>query len=138
MFFSKNNKQETLVNSEESSISKWLETEELEEEGQLAIDVFQDERRIVVQSTIAGAQPENLKISLRNDLLIIKGRRENKENIDSENYLFKECYWGPFSRSIILPSEVDPKRVEAEIENGVLTIVLYKQKSEKIKVTMKE
>lgn len=138
MFFSKNNKEETLVNSQESSISEWLETEELEEEGQLAIDVFQDDTRIVVQSTIAGAQPENLKISLHNDLLIIKGKRENKEKVKNENYLFQECYWGPFSRSIILPSEVDPKRVEAEIENGVLTIVLYKQKTEKIKVVMKD
>lgn len=138
MFSNKNNKQKAVINSDESSISKWLETEEVEEEGQLAIDVFQDEKRIVLQSTIAGAKPENLKISLRNDLLVIKGRRENKETVNDENYLFKECYWGPFSRSIILPSEVDSKRVEAEIENGVLTIVLYKEKSEKIKVIMKD
>ncbi len=138
MLFSKNNKQESLINSQESSISEWLETEEIEEEGQLAIDVFQDEKRIVLQSTIAGAKPENLKISLRNDLLVIKGRRENKEIVSDENYLFKECYWGPFSRSIILPSEVDSKRVEAEIENGVLTVVLYKEKPEKIKVIMKD
>ena len=55
-----------------------------------------------------------------------------------ENYLFKECYWGPFSRSIILPSEVDSKRVEAEIENGVLTVTLYKAKPEKIKVKVKD
>ena len=52
MLFSKNNKQESLINSQESSISEWLETEEIEEEGQLAIDVFQDEKRIVLQSTI--------------------------------------------------------------------------------------
>lgn len=138
MFSSKNNNQKAVIDSDESSISKWLETEEIEEEGQLAIDVFQDEKRIVLQSTIAGAKPENLKISLRNDMLIIKGRRENKENVSDENYLFKECYWGPFSRSIILPSEVDSKRVEAEIENGVLTIVLYKEKSEKINIIMKD
>jgi len=138
MFFSKNDNRETLVKTEDSSISEWLTGDENEEEGQLAIDVYHDDKRIVIKSTIAGAQPENLKISLHNDLLIIKGKRENKEIISEDNYLFKECYWGPFSRSIILPSEVDPKRVEAEIENGVLTIVLYKEKQEKIKVVMKD
>ena len=138
MFFSKNDNRETLVKTEESSINEWLTGDENEEEGQLAIDVYHDDERIVIKSTIAGAQPENLKISLHNDLLIIKGKRENKEIISEDNYLFKECYWGPFSRSIILPSEVDSKRVEAEIENGVLTVVLYKEKPEKIKIIMKD
>ena len=138
MFFSKNDNRETLIKNEESSISEWLTGDENEEEGQLAIDVYHDDKRIVIKSTIAGAKPENLKISLHNDLLIIKGKRENEETVPENNYLFKECYWGPFSRSIILPSEVDPKRVEAEIENGVLTIILYKEKPEKIKVVMKD
>lgn len=138
MFFSKNNNQKTLIETEESSISSWLDHDDNQEEGQLAIDVFHDDERIVVKSTIAGTEPDDLKISLHNDLLIIKGRRENKEMVDEDNYLFKECYWGPFSRSIILPSEVDAKRVEAEIENGVLTITLYKQETENIKVTMKD
>lgn len=138
MFFNKNDKQDYLVKTEESSISNWLEEETGDEEGQLAIDVFHDDKRIVIKSTIAGAKPEDLKISLHNDLLIIKGKRENKEKIPEDNYLFKECYWGPFSRSIILPSEVDTKRVEAEIENGVLTVVLYKEKLEKIKIVVKD
>lgn len=138
MFFSKNDNQKTLIETEESSIGSWLEHDDHQEEGQLAIDVFHDDERIVLKSTIAGTEPDDLKISLHNDLLIIKGRRENKENVNEDDYLFKECYWGPFSRSIILPSEVDSRRVEAEIENGVLTIVLYKQKTENIKVTMKD
>jgi HSP20 family protein len=138
MFFDKKNKEKPLIKEGESSISQWLENGENEEEGQLAIDVFHDDKKIIIKSTIAGTQPEDLKISLHNDLLIIKGKRELKEKISEENYLFKECYWGPFSRSIILPSEVDPKKVEAEIENGILTITLHKTKSEKIKVTMKD
>jgi HSP20 family protein len=138
MFFSKNDNREALIKNEESLISEWLTGDENEEEGQLSIDVYHDDKRIVIKSTIAGARPENLKISLHNDLLIIKGKRENEENVPENSYLFKECYWGPFSRSIILPSEVDSKRVEAEIENGVLTIILYKEKPEKIKVVMKD
>ena len=69
---------------------------------------------------------------------MIKGRRDIDENVPEENYLFKECYWGPFSRSVILPAEVDTKRVEAEIENGVLTITLYKTKPEKIEIKVKD
>ena len=60
------------------------------------------------------------------------------ESIPEENYLFRECYWGPFSRSIILPSEVDTKKVEAEIENGVLTIILHKARPEQIKIKVKD
>lgn len=138
MLFSKKIEKDSLVKEDESSISEWLEKEGQEEEGQLAIDVFHDEKKIIIKSTIAGAQPEDLKISLHNDLLIIKGKRELPEEVPEENYLFKECYWGPFSRSIILPSEVDPKKVEAEIENGVLTVTLYKSKPEKIKVKVKD
>ena len=83
-------------------------------------------------------KPEDLKISLHNDLLMIKGKRAIGKEFAEENYLFKECYWGPFSRSIILPAEVDNKRVEAEIENGVLTITLFKTIPENIQIKMKD
>lgn len=135
MLFSKKNK--GLLQEEESTISAWLENEQNTEEGQLAIDVFHDEEKIVIKSTIAGALPENIKVSLHNDMLTIKGKREPVENIPPENYLFRECYWGPFSRSIILPAEVDSKKVEAEIENGVLTVTLKKSLPEHIEIRAK-
>lgn len=138
MIFNKKSKQETVQYENESSLNEWLEQEEQEPEGQLAIDVFHDNKKIVIKSTIAGADPKNLKISLHNDLLIIKGKREQNEKITDNQYLFRECYWGPFSRSIILPSEVDPKKVKAEIENGVLTVTLQKSKPEKIEVIVKD
>lgn len=138
MIFNKKNKQETVKHLDESSLNEWLEQEEQEPEGQLAIDVYHDNKKIVIKSTIAGADPKNLKISLHNDLLIIKGKREQDEKISDDEYLFRECYWGPFSRSIILPSEVDPKKVKAEIENGVLTVTLQKSKPEKIEVIVKD
>lgn len=136
MLFSKKNK--NVIQEEEPTISTWLDNEDQEEEGQLAIDVFHDDKIITIKSTIAGAAPEDIKISLHNDLLTIKGRRDLNEDIPNENYLFKECYWGPFSRSIILPADVDSKKVEAEIENGVLTISLHKVKPEKIEIKTKD
>ena len=104
----------------------------------LSIDVFQTDKKIIIKSTIAGVKPEDLKISLHHDLLTIKGSRSLKEEVSDEDYLYKECYWGAFSRSIILPTEVDNKHVEAELESGVLTISLYKNHPSQIEVKEKD
>ena len=138
MIFKKKNNEPIVKEDDEPSINSWFDYENEEMEGQLAIDVFQTDKKIIIKSTIAGVVPENLKISLHNDLLTIRGRRTLKENVSEENYLYRECYWGPFSRSIILPSEVDNKKVEADLENGVLTITLYKSTPNKIEVKLKD
>ena len=138
LFNKKNNTQSLVQENDEPSINEWLNYEEAETEGQLAIDVFQTDKTIIIKSTIAGVRPEDLKISLHHDLLTIKGSRSIKESVSEEDYLFRECYWGSFSRSIILPTEVDSKRVEAELESGVLTITLYKNKPSQIEVVSKD
>jgi HSP20 family protein len=138
LFNKKINKPSLVQENNESSINEWLNYDEPESDGQLAIDVFQTEDKIIVKSTIAGVKPEDLKISLHHDLLTIKGHRETKEDVNEEDYLYRECYWGSFSRSIILPAEVDAKRVEAELESGVLTITLYKNNPGQIEVTVKD
>ncbi len=139
MFFNKINSKSTLLQqNDKSSIDEWLNYEETETEGQLAIDVFQTDKKIIIKSTIAGVKPEDLKISLHHDLLTIKGRRSVKEAVREEDYLYRECYWGSFSRSIILPAEVDNRRVEAELESGVLTITLYKNIPGQIEVKAKD
>jgi len=109
------------------------------DEGQLSIDVFQTPDSLVVKSTIAGVKPGEIDISINNDMLTIRGRRELQEKITEENYLIKECYWGGFSRSIILPVEIEAENVEASLDNGVLTIILPKAKSAKqISIKVKE
>ncbi len=115
----------------------WLNESE-ESEGQLAVDVYQTDKKIYIQSTIAGVNPDNLQISLHHDLLTIKGKRESNKNIRPEQYLYKECYFGSFSRSIILPSEVDSRRVEASLENGILTVSLEKVKNKPIEIKVKD
>ncbi len=116
----------------------WENEQENEVDGQLAIDVYQTNTKIIVKSTVAGVNPEDIKISLHNDLLTIKGSRKMKEIVNDNDYLYQECYWGSFSRSIILPAEVDSQNVEAEIENGILTVSLTKSRKENIKVKLKE
>lgn len=109
------------------------------DEGQLSIDVYQTNKAIIVKSTIAGVKPDDIDISINNDMLTIRGKREMLEEIREDDYLFRECYWGSFSRSVILPVEIEADKIEAELENGVLTIVLPKAKSAKeISIKVKE
>lgn len=97
-----------------------------ENEGQLTIDVYQTENDIVIKSTIAGVKPEDLDVSINNDMITIRGERRQDEQINTENYYYQECYWGGFSRSVILPVDVLPEKIEASMKNGILTIRLPK------------
>lgn len=112
-------------------------------EGQLAIDVYQTKNELVIQSAIAGVKPENLDISMESDVITIRGNREKPFEDATlptapENYFAQECYWGPFSREIILPVEVDPNRVEAAMKEGILTIRLPKiEREKKRRITVK-
>lgn len=110
-----------------------------EYEGELAVDVFQNGKNIIVKSTIAGVKPKDLEIYLHNDLLTIRGKREVERDESQADYFYKECYWGGFSRSIILPVEVQSDHVEATLKDGILKIVLpIAPKSRFIDVRLKE
>lgn len=102
-------------------------------EGQLTIDVYQTEDFVVIKSTIAGVKPEDLDVSINNDMITIKGERKNDEEITGENYYYQECYWGTFSRSVVLPVDVLPDKIEASLKNGILTIRLPKADTTKTK-----
>jgi len=102
-----------------------------EAEGQLSIDVFQTPSDIIIKSTIAGVKPEDLDIAISDDMVTIRGRRECGDDLSKDDYFYQECYWGPFSRSIILPVDVHTDKSAASLKNGVLTIKL--PKIEKIK-----
>jgi HSP20 family protein len=102
-------------------------------EGQLTIDVYQTESDIVIKSTIAGVKPEDLDVSINNDMITIRGERKQDEQITSENYYYQECYWGGFSRSVILPIDIVPDKVEASMKNGILTIRMPKANNTRTK-----
>jgi len=102
-------------------------------EGQLTIDVYQTENDIVIKSTIAGVKPEHLDVGISNDMITIKGERETEEEISEENYYYQECYWGSFSRSVVLPTDVLTDKIDATLKNGILTIRLPKADTTKTK-----
>lgn len=102
-------------------------------EGQLTIDVYQTDGEIVIKSTIAGVKPEDLDVSINNDMVTIKGERKNEEVVHQNNYYYQECYWGQFSRSVVLPVDIISDKAEAALKNGILTIRLPKADTTKIK-----
>jgi HSP20 family protein len=109
----------------------WLEDDY---SGQLSVDVYQTDKDIVVKSTIAGVRPEDIDISINGDMLTIKGLRRKDHEVEEDDYFFKECYWGGFSRSIILPVDVKADKIAATLKNGVLTVVLPKTEKKNVKV----
>lgn len=110
-----------------------LPTESDGAEGQLTIDVYQTENDIVIKSTIAGVKPEDLDVSINNDMVTVKGERKNEEVVEHGNYYYQECYWGSFSRSVLLPVDVIPEKADASLKNGILTIRLPKADTTKTK-----
>ena len=96
------------------------------DEGRLAVDVFETDEAIVVQSAIAGINPNDLDIFVNNDMLTIRGVRKPDQALNITRHLVNECHWGAFSRSIILPCEVNAGEVMANLKDGVLTVKLPK------------
>jgi HSP20 family molecular chaperone IbpA len=102
----------------------WLKGEG--EEGELAVDVFQTPVEIVIKAMISGVRPEDLNISITREMVTIKGKREETETVAGTDYFHQELYWGSFSKTILLPSEVEPEEAEAVERHGLLTIRLPK------------
>ncbi len=96
-----------------------------EVEVELTLDVYETEKELIIRSPVAGVKTDALEISLEGDMLVIKGRRDKPGDADGAS-IIQECWWGPFSRRIILPSEVDGNKINAVLEHGVLTIRLPK------------
>ena len=96
-------------------------------DGQLAVDVYQTQSDIIIKTMAAGIRPEDLDISITRDMITIKGNREdNSINIDDEDYFHRELFWGSFSRTILLPQEIEIEEAEATERHGLLTIKLPK------------
>ncbi len=103
-----------------------------EPEGQLTVDVYQTPDNIIVESAIAGVAPDDIDVSVTSDSISIRGARKREKTVRDEDYLYQECYWGKFGRSIILPQEVDPEGAQVKFKNGILTVTLPKANKKKV------
>lgn len=94
------------------------------DEGQLSLDIFRDGDFLIVRAPMAGVRDEDLHIGVDGDLLTIRGDRKQDRTVNEDDWFLRECYWGSFSRSIVLPNDVDPNRAVASIQQGFLEVRL--------------
>ena len=111
---------------------KWEESED-EFPGQLAVDVFESEDRLVVKARTAGVNKEDLDVSISDGILTISGTLSSGDETDVMNWHIQECYWGEFSRTVALPVAVKEDEAEASLKDGVLTIAFPKVQQEQAK-----
>jgi HSP20 family protein len=102
----------------------WFDDEP--EEGQLTVDMYQTPTEIVIKSMVAGVKPEDLDISIARDTVTIKGKRETERFVSEDDYFHQELYWGSFSRTIMLPAEIDVEEADAIEKHGLLIIKMPK------------
>lgn len=95
-------------------------------EGQLPVDVHQTPNEIVIRTFVAGVRPDELSISISRDMVVIEGSRMEREQVSEADYFSRELFWGSFSRTILLPQEVDVDNAVANAKDGLLTIILPK------------
>jgi len=110
---------------------------ENDEEGQLSIDMCQTPTEIIIKTMVAGVKPEDLDINITRDMVTIHGQRMENYDDNDVDFFHKELYWGSFSRTIILPSEIETEEAEAIEKHGLLTLILPKidkTKQSKLKV----
>jgi HSP20 family protein len=96
------------------------------EEGELSVDVYQTANEIIIEAMVAGVKPEDLHLSITRDMVTIKGRRDGNTQVTHDDYFYKELYWGSFTRTILLPHEVEIEEAEAVEKHGLLIIRLPK------------
>ena len=115
-----------------ASDDSWDDTQE-EFLGQLAVDVYETENKLVVKARTAGVNKEDLDVSISDGILTISGTLSSGDDTDAINWHIQECYWGEFSRTLALPVSVKEDEVDAVLKDGVLTISFNKFKQEQAK-----
>lgn len=90
------------------------------------VDVSEDENAITVKASLPGMKPEDVEVTLQNNVLTIKGEAKDDKEIKEENYYLRERHFGSFARSLTLPAGVKAEQIEARHEDGVLTVILPK------------
>jgi HSP20 family protein len=110
------------------AIDKKENAEPIKEEGQLALDIYEKKDEFVIIAPIAGLSREEIELLINNEVLVIKGERKYPEQVKEKDFLVKECFFGPFSRAIILPNEANQKEINAKFDKNILEIRIKKEK----------
>ncbi len=103
-------------------------------DGQLSIDVYQDDHSIYILAPIAGVKAGDVDISITDEVLTIRGSRTPGHDFGGEKHFTQECYWGPFSRSYVLPIAVNAEQAKATMKDGLLKVEIPKDEKVKTRV----
>ena len=125
------------VTDKAKNYNEQQDEDDTEEDGELAVDVYENNDEVFVQAMVAGVEPGDLNVEITREMVKLKGKREKINDIPNENYYHRELYWGNFSRKILLPEEIDPEKSEAIEKHGLLILrlpKLNKKKSQKLAV----
>ena len=118
---------------------EWDDDDEEDDEeeglGTLAVDLYETGTELIVRARTAGVNKDDLDVSIADNILTIKGTLAGGDDVDAENYHLQECYWGEFERVLELPTPVseEPEDIKAKLEQGVLTIIFRKLKTDNAK-----
>lgn len=113
-----------------ASDDQWDENDDRDLPGQLAVDVYETEERLVIKARTAGVNKSDLDVSISDGILTISGTLSSGDDSEATQWHVQECYWGEFSRTLALPVPVKEDEVEAVLKDGVLTISFIKIKQE--------
>ena len=131
--------EDTILTDEWMEAPIEVEEEELALDGQLAVDVYETAKDMVIKAPIAGVEGKDIDITVTDEMVIIRGERSEVKEATTDSYFTQECYWGAFSRTINLPQKGLADEAAAEFKKGILTIRVPKaetNKLRKIKVNM--
>lgn len=114
-------------------IRKWKPLRELKEvfEGELAVDVWEDNTSLIIEMHIPGIPPDDIAVEVSNNYLIVKGSREEEKEKKDKHFYQKEIKRGMFERTLSLPAKVIADEAVAEFKNGILKVILPKEKIKK-------
>ncbi|MHB1330420.1 MAG: Hsp20/alpha crystallin family protein [Minisyncoccota bacterium] len=118
--------EEEVLTTEDRSIPQRQNIFDEEEEGELSVDVYETPNEIVIKTMVAGVKPEDLDVAISRDSVTIRGKREEDRTISKEDYFHHELYWGSFSRTVVLSTEIDVDEAEAVEKYGLLILHLPK------------
>ena len=115
-----------------------ISIEEDENSGELSVDLYQTDKEIIIEAMVAGVKPQDLHISITRDMVTLRGRREANNTVTEDDYFYRELFWGTFTRTIMLPHEVEIESAEAVEKHGLLIIRMPKiDKARQSKLTVK-
>ena len=100
----------------------------------LAVDMYETDNEVVVKALLPGVKPEDLDINIADNILTIKGEMKTEQETKQASYLHRECHYGAFSRSMVLPAGLNIDKAESDLGNGILILTIPKVEEAKPKV----